>query len=155
MEGLVHPVIAETIPELLVEARQEVQAKMEQAAMTEATAVMQEMVAQGQIDPTEAEMQLQSRTTKETAVPAPSGIEEPQASAVAVEATPREEDTESTPSNFYSECWTQGRVASPKTIKEQKELVQKGVYLVVATPIGVDTPDIFVTSLADPPLSLQ
>ena len=31
----------------------------------------------------------------------------------------------------------------------------KGVYLVVATPIGVGTPNIFVTSLADPPLSLQ
>ena len=62
-----HSAIAETIPELLVEARQEVQAEMEQAAMTEASAAMQQLVEQGQIDPTEAEMQLQSKATKETA----------------------------------------------------------------------------------------
>ena len=47
MEDLVHSAIAETIPELLVEARQEVQAEMEQVAMTEATAVMHKMVEQG------------------------------------------------------------------------------------------------------------
>ena len=57
--------------------------------------------------------------------------------------------------DFDPERWKQGRVASPKTIKEQRELVRKGVYLVVATPIGIGTPDIFVTSLADPLLSLQ
>ena len=173
MEDLVHSPITETIPELLVEARQEVQAEMEQVAMTEATAVMHKMVEQGQIDPMEAEMQLQSTTTQETATSAPSGVQEPPApseiqehlapseireppeSTEAREATPRGGDTESTPSDFDPEHWTQGRVASPKTIREQKELVRKGVYLVVATPIGVGTPDIFVTSLADPPLSLQ
>ena len=149
-----HSTIAETIPELLVEARQEVQAEMEQAAMTEASAAMQQLVEQGQIDPTEAEMQLQSKATKETAGPTTSEVKEPQ-SAVVVEVKPREEDMESTPSHFDPERWTQGRVASPKTIKEQKGLAQKGVYLVVATPIGVGTPDIFMTSLADPPLTLQ
>ena len=115
---------------------------------------MQQLVEQGQIDPTEAEMQLQSKATEETAGPTTSEVKEPQ-STVAVEAKPREEDTESTPSDFDPECWTQGRVASPKTIKEQKGLVQKGVYLVVATMVGVGTPDIFVTSLADLPLTLQ
>ena len=109
-------------------------------------------------------MQLQSTTTQETATSAPSGVQEPPApskiqeppeSTEAREATPGGEDTESTPSDFDPEHWTQGRVASPKTIKEQKELAGKGVYLVVATPIGVGTPDIFITSLADPLLSLQ
>ena len=99
MEDLVHSAIAETIPELLVEARQEVQAEMEQAAMTEASAAMQQLVEQGQLDPTEAEMQLQSKVTEETAEPITSEVKEPQ-SAVAVEATPREEDMESTPSDF-------------------------------------------------------
>ena len=127
---------------------------MEQAAMTEASAAMQQLVEQGQIDPTEAEMQLQSRATEETAGPTTSEVNEPQ-NAVAVEAMAREEDTESTPSDFDPERWTQGRVASPKTIKEQKGLARKGVYLVVATPVGEGTPDIFVTSLADPPLMLQ
>ena len=63
MEDLVHSAIAETIPELLVEATQEVQVEMEQVAMTETTVVMQGMAEQGQIDPTEAEMQLQSTIT--------------------------------------------------------------------------------------------
>ena len=96
MEDLVHSAIAETIPELLVKARQEVQVEMEQAAMMEASAAMQQLVEQGQIDPTEAEMQLQSKATKETAGPTTSEVKEPQ-SAVAVEVKPRKEDTESTP----------------------------------------------------------
>ena len=124
MEDLVHSAIGETIPELLVEARQEVQAEMEQAAMTESSAAMQQLVKQGQKDPTEAEMQLQSKATEETAGPTTSEVKEPQ-SAVVVEAMPRKKDTESTPLDFDPGCWTQGRVASPKTIKEQKELAQK------------------------------
>ena len=44
MEDLVQSAIAETIPELLVEARQEVQAELEQAAMSEASMMMQGMV---------------------------------------------------------------------------------------------------------------
>ena len=85
MEDLVHSAIAETIPELLVEARQEVQVEMEQAAMMAASAAMQQLVEQGQIDPTKAEMQLQSRATEETAELIPSKAREPQESTVAEE----------------------------------------------------------------------
>ena len=150
MEDLVQSAIAETIPELLVEARQEVQAELEQAVMSEASVVIQGMVERGQLDPAEVEMQLQSRPMETTT--APSVAEEPQTlpqeGAVTVENPPAEEDTESTP----SERWTQGTVAPQVSIKKQRELAQQGVFLVVATPI---TPDIFVTSLADPPLTIQ
>ena len=151
MKDLMQAAIAETIPELLVEARQEVQTELEQAAMSEASVMMQGMVERGQMDPAEVEMQLQSETT-ETA-PAPSVAEEPQEEgAMAVDVPPAEEDMESTPSDFNPERWTQGTVAPQMSIKKQCELAQQGVYLVVATPI---TPDIFVTSLADPPLTIQ
>ena len=149
MENLVQSAIAETIPELLVEVRQEVQAEMEQVAMSQASAVMQEMVEQGQMDPTEMEMQLQSRTTGTT--PAPSVAEEPQEES-ATAAPPAEEGTESPPSDFDPERWIQGTVAPQMSVKKQHELAQQLVYLVVATSI---IPDIFVTSLADPPLTIQ
>ena len=86
--------------------------------------------------------------------PAPSVAEESQEEgAVAVDAPPAEEDTESTPSDFDPERWTQGTVDPQMSIKKQCELAQQGVYLVVvATPI---IPDIFMTSLADPPLNIQ
>ena len=111
------------------------------------------------MEPAEVEVQLHTRTT-ETA-PAPSVAEVPQAlpvqadpveGTVAVEVPPAKEDTESTPSDFDPERWTQGTVAPQMSIKKQQELAQQGVFLVVATPV---TPDIFVTSLADPPLSIQ
>ena len=68
------------------------------------------------------------------------------------EDLPAGEDTESTPSDFDPERWTQGTVAPQLSIKKQRELAQQGVFLVVATPIA---PNIFVTSLADPPLTIQ
>ena len=68
------------------------------------------------------------------------------------EDLPAGEDTESTPSDFDPERWTQGTVSPQLSIKKQRELAQHGVFLVVATPI---TPNIFVTSLADPPLTIQ
>ena len=41
MEDLVQSAIAETIPELLAEARQEVRTELEHAAVTEASVIMQ------------------------------------------------------------------------------------------------------------------
>ena len=152
MEDLVQSAIAETIPELLAEARQEVQTELERAAVSEASVIMQEMVQEGQMAPTQVEAQLHPRTE---AVSVPSAAEEtqglPEGGTATAEDLPAGEDTESTPSDFDPERWTQGTVAPQLSIKKQRELAQQGVFLVVATPI---TPNIFVTSLADPPLTI-
>ena len=136
--------IAETIPELLAEARQEVRTELEQAAVSEASVIMQGMVQEGQMASAQVEAQLHTRT--ET-VSVPSAAEEtqglPEEGTAAVEVPSAEEDTESTPSDFDPERWTQGTVAPQLSIKKQRELAQQGVFLVVATPIA---PNIFVTS---------
>ena len=75
MEDLVQSAIAETIPELLAEARQEVRTELERAAVLEASVIMQEMVQEGQMAPTQVEAQLHSRTE---AVSVPSAAEETQ-----------------------------------------------------------------------------
>ena len=151
----------EAVPELVKESQQEVQEELQQVAMVEASNIVQSMVEEGQEVPPEIQTELQQMQRVPThateAVQIAAVVEETQASVIGEpqsQGQAQEEDTESTPSDFDPEHWTQGQVTSPKTIKEQRELAQKGVYLVVATPIGVSL-DIFVTSLADPPLSLQ
>ena len=60
-----------------------------------------------------------------------------------------EEDDE-----FDRERWVQGTVAPELSKDTQRKLAMKGVFLVVVTRIS-DENDIFVTSIADPPLSIQ
>ena len=81
--------------------------------MSEASVIIQEMVQEGQMAPTQVEAQLHPRTE---AVSVPSAAEEtqglPEGGTAAAEDLPAGEDTESTPSDFDPERWTQGTVAS-------------------------------------------
>ena len=86
--------------------------------MSEASVLMQGMVQQGQMDPTEVEAQLHTRTTETMSV-AEESKAPPVEGAVAVEVPPEEEDTASTPSDFDPERWTQGTVAPQLSIKKQ------------------------------------
>ena len=65
-----------------------------------------------------------------------------------------EESTEGEDDEFDRERWIQGTVAPELSKEAQRKLAMKGVFLVVATRIS-DENDVFVTSIADPPLSIQ
>ena len=65
-----------------------------------------------------------------------------------------EESTEGEDDEFDRERWIQGTVAPELSKDAQRKLAMKGVFLVVATRIS-DENDVFVTSIADPPLSIQ
>ena len=83
------------------------------------------MVQEGQMASTQIEAQLHTRTEM---VSVPSAAEEtqghPEEGTAATEDPPAEEDTESAPSDFDPERWTQGTVAPQLSIKKQRELAQ-------------------------------
>ena len=55
---------------------------------------------------------------------------------------------------FDREQWVQGTVAPELSKEKQRLLAMKGVFLVIATRIS-DEQDIFVTSIVDPPISIE
>ena len=65
-----------------------------------------------------------------------------------------EESTEGEDDEFDRERWVQGTVAPELSKEAQRKLAMKGVFLVVVTRIS-DENDIFITSIADPPLTIQ
>ena len=67
---------------------------------------------------------------------------------VIVETGPEEDD------EFDRGRWVQGTVAPELSKEMQRKLAMKGVFLVVVTRIS-DENDIFITSIADPPLPIQ
>ena len=129
MEDIVQAAMREAVPELIRESQQEIREELQQAAMDEASNIVQGMVEEGQDVP--LELQAELHQVPRTAAPVIETISTP--SVVAEESQTltltvgesqlqepaQEEDTESTPSDFDPEHWTQGKVASPKTIKQQ------------------------------------
>ena len=65
-----------------------------------------------------------------------------------------EESTEGEDDEFDRERWIQGTIAPELSKEAQRKLAMKGVFLVVATRIS-DENNVFVTSIADPPLTIQ
>ena len=65
-----------------------------------------------------------------------------------------EESTEGEDDEFDRERWIQGTVAPELSKEAQRKLAMKGVFLVVVTRIS-DENDVFITSIADPPLTIQ
>ena len=55
---------------------------------------------------------------------------------------------------FDREQWMQGTVAPELSKEKQRLLARKGVFLVIATRIS-DEQDIFITSIVDPPISIE
>ena len=55
---------------------------------------------------------------------------------------------------FDREQWVQGTVAPELSKEKQRLLAKKGVFLVIATRIS-DDQDIFVTSIVDPPITIE
>ena len=68
---------------------------------------------------------------------------------VIAEGRAEEEDDE-----FDRERWIQGTIAPELSKDAQRKLATKGVFLVVVTRIS-DENDIFITSIADPPLTIE
>ena len=79
----------------------------------------------------------------------PAATTEEQPIEVIAESSAEGEDDE-----FDRERWIQGTVAPELSKEAQRKLAMKGVFLVVVTRIS-DENDMFVTSIADPPLTIQ
>ena len=79
----------------------------------------------------------------------PAATTQEQAIGVIEESSAEGEDD-----RFDRERWVQGTVAPELSKEAQRNLATKGVFLVVVTRIS-DENDIFITSIADPPLSIQ
>ena len=79
----------------------------------------------------------------------PAATTEEQAIEVMEESSVEGEDDE-----FDRESWVQGTIAPELSKEAQRKLAAKGVFLIVVTRISNEN-DIFITSIADPPLTIQ
>ena len=100
----------------------------------------------------------QSGQVIEQAQPVPQGQAAPQEPAATREEHPieimEENVDEEEDDEFDRDRWVQGTVAPELSLENQRQLAMKGVFLVVATRIS-DEHDFFVTSIANPPLTIQ
>ena len=85
----------------------------------------------------------------QTPIVGPAATTEEEPIEVIAQGSTEEEDDE-----FDRERWIQGTVAPELSKEAQRKLAMKGVFLVVVTRIS-DENDVFITSIADPPLTIQ